>query len=826
MNRHIPVLALGFLALAVARPALAIQQRQIEFLTPRGGSRGTTVEVLIQGMDLTDPREILFYRGGIEAIDFETLPPLKDPWNLAHGSKAVERLKVKFKIAADCPVGEHPLRLRTGTTLGTLATFWVSPFPTFVEREKSVGDNDTPEKAEPVALNTTVAGRIQEGHHLDRDLYRIDLKAGQRLGVEVDSLRLCMQSYGDSGFDVMALVLDARGQELARNDDNGLHIQDPLLSFVAPTDGSYLIEIRQRVYHPHPFGHYRLSLGTFTRPLASYPAGGPSGQALAVTFLGDAASSTTQTIQVPEKPGPFEVYPGPKGQQPPSPMVLRSSPYANVLESDPKATAVPVALNGVIETPEDTDEFRLPFKKGASYRIRVFARSLGTPLDARIWLRPASAYPDSNEFTIDDSGLRDRDLFALSNDLRPKDLLDPSVVFTPNQDGDYLLGIADNRKLGGPTSVYRIEVEPVSDSIFTYVVSTAHDALEINRVTGFIVPQGNRWTINVLLGEGQGNRYQGDLELEPIGLPAGVKMTAPRITKGIKMIPVQFEADSSAAEQTALIELRARPVSSGVSLSSGSQQAVPFVNQSGGHAYHYVRLDRFALAVTRPAPFHVDLAVPRIALVKSGELTLAVKLTRHPGFDEAVDVAPDWLPPGVAGEAAVTIAPGQTEAKFTLHADPTASAGDHKIALNATTTGGLYYSGVGRIRVSSAFVDLKVADPYVTVDIHRTAIERGKSAEVVCDVKPLKPFQGKAVASLRGLPNGVRVREPLPRFNATEKQLTFQIEASAETLVGQYPGLVCEVTLEENGELVRQQTGSGVLRVDPSRVRAAAAASP
>ncbi len=825
MRRLHPLPAVWLLALALPCPVYAIQQRQVEFLTPRGGTRGTTVEVLLQGMDLADPREILFYRGGIEAVGFETLPPLKEPLNVSHGGKVVERVKVRFKIAADCPLGEHPLRLRTGTTLGTLCTFWVSPFPTVDERETDVGQNDTPGRAEAVALNSTVAGKIHPGHGLDLDLYRVELKAGQGLGVEVDSLRLSMMAYGDSGYDLMVRVLDGEGRELARNDDNGLHVQDPLLSFKAPHDGPYLVEVRQRVFRHNPFGFYRLHVGTFTRPLAVYPAGGPAGSALNVRFLGDAAGETAQTVALPGRPGPFEVFPGPEGMRPPSPLTLRVSPYPNVLESDAKpegptpAPAVPVALNGVIESPGDTDEFRLPLKKGAAYRVRVYARSLGTPLDPKIWLRPAGAAAGANELSADDSALRDRDIFALSNDTRPKDMLDPSVVFTPKEDGDYLLGIGDTREAGGPTSVYRVEVEPVSDSVFTYVVSTANDAFEVNRVTGFIVPQGNRWTLNVSLGEGQGNRDQGDLELEPVGLPAGVKMTAPRVTKGLKTVPVQFEADRSAAEGSALIEIAARPVGTVVSPAGGSQQGVPFVNHSGGHAWHYVTLDKFALAVTRPAPFHVDLVAPRVALVRSGELTLTVKLTRHGGFDEAVDVQPDWLPPGVAGESAVTISPGQTEAKYTLHADPNAQPGAYKVAMNATTTGGLYYSGVGRVRVSSAFADLTVSQPYVAVEVRRTAVERGRRGEIVCDVKALKPFPGRASAVLRRLPGGVSLREPLPTFTAGDTRLTFSIEATPDALVGQYPGVVCEVTLEENGQSVRQQTGSGVLRVDPARSR-------
>jgi hypothetical protein len=821
MRRRLRVALAAWALSSLAPSAFAIQQRQLEIVTPRGGTRGTTVEVLLQGLDLANPREILFYRPGIAAEGFETLPPLTQPHGLNHGGKAAEQVRVRFRIAPDCPLGEHPFRLRTDTTLSTMATFWVGPFPTIAEAEGGQGGNDTPDRAQPIPLNSTVAGVIHEGGKLDRDLYRVDLKGGQRLGVEVDSMRPCMMAYGGSEYDLMARVLDAGGRELARNDDNGLHVQDPLISFVAPVDGSYLVEVRQRIFRNHHWGFYRLHVGDFARPLAVYPAGGKAGESLAVRLLGDASGEETQVVAIPAKSGPFDFFPGPEGHQPPSAMTLRSSPYGNVLEAGPgveaPAPGVPIALNGLIEAPGDVDSFRLPFRKGASYRIRAFAGSLGSLLDAKIRLRPVDAPVDAVEREADDSRMADRDLFGLSNELQPRDLLDPSFVFTPAKDGDYVLEVGDTRGMGGSTFVYRVEVEPVGDSVFTYVASTANDSFEANRVTGFIVPRGNRWTINVLLGEGPGNRYKGDLDLIALGLPDGVEMIAPRVAAGSRMVPVQFVASPSAAEGAALIEILARPTTPGVELASGSRQGFSFVNQSGGHAFHHVAVDRFGLAVTRPAPFHLELEEPRVALSRGGELALAVKLVRHDGFDEAVDFQADWLPPGLAGESAVTFSPGQSEARFAIHADARARPGQYRIAMNATTTGGFVYTGVGRTRVSSSFVTLTVSEPYLTVDLHRSAIERGGRGVIVGDIRHLKPFPGTASATLKRLPVGVSLAGPPVRISTGDERVKFPIEATAEALVGQYPGLLCEVTVEENGQVIRQQAGTGTLRVDPRR---------
>ena len=48
------------------------------------------------------------------------------------------------------------------------------------------------------------------------------------------------------------------------------------------------------------------------------------------------------------------------------------------------------------------------------------------------------------------------------------------------------------------------------------------DGYQIPRLVGMIVPQGNRWTLDLQIAQGLGNNYKGDLQLEAVGLPRGV----------------------------------------------------------------------------------------------------------------------------------------------------------------------------------------------------------------------------------------------------------------------------------------------------------------
>jgi hypothetical protein len=342
------------------------------------------------------------------------------------------------------------------------------------------------------------------------------------------------------------------------------------------------------------------------------------------------------------------------------------------------------------------------------------------------------------------------------------------------------------------------------------------------RFTGFIVPQGGRWTLDVQIAQGIGNDYKGEIQLEAKGLPRGVTMIAPKFAKGATRMPVQFVAAPDAEPQSALIELLARPVDPNVPLDSGSRQGFALTNRSGELPWHFVWLDKYALAITQPAPFDVALEAPPIPIVQGGDLQLTARITRHGDFKDAVEIIPDWLPPGVSKGNVVTIPAGKTEATFPIQANDKAAKGVYQIAMNASTTGGDGYSGIGRVRVSSPFVDLKVAEPYVSIDLQRGSVEQGKTAQIVAMLHQLQPFEGQATARLQQLPKGVKMLDPAPQFRAKDTQITFQVSADKDALAGLNKGIVCEITFTEAGQTFKAKSGSGILRVDEARVTEAA----
>lgn len=174
----------------------------------------------------------------------------------------------------------------------------------------------------------------------------------------------------------------------------------------------------------------------------------------------------------------------------------------------------------------------------------------------------------------------------------------------------------------------------------------------------------------------------------------------------------------------------------------------------------------------------------------------------------------------VEREAPVVIPSGQSEVQLKVRAGADAAVGVHRISLtgmSGKSEVGNFLSPVGRSRAATAFVELTVSEPYLVATIRRAAVERGRRGEIVCDLKHAKQLPGPATAALRRLPNGVTLVEPLPTIHPGDKQVAFIVEVSRDALVGQYKDIYCEVTVTEKGQSIRQQTGSGTLRVDPAR---------
>ena len=764
------VVALAGLVLAVSAQAAS---PTLSSIFPAGGQRGTEVEVVCEGTRLDDAKGLLFYDRGLEVTEVS--------------EAAAGKFKAKIKIAPDAALGEHRVRVWTATGVGDLRTFYVSPYPLAkaAERIKGVVKKDEPQS---IAFGTTVWGQIQ-GDDVDR--FVIEAKKGQRISAEVVAVRLQPREI----FDSMLTLTKADGTALAQNDDNSLLQQDPVLSFIAPEDGNYILALRDSTNAAPAVGRYLLHVGPFPRPLTVYPAGGQAGEQLSVTYLGDAAGPLPATIKLPAQPDArFAVFPEQGGQVAPSPNWLRVSPFPNVLEAEPNNTSdkatttdrsLPIAFNGVIGEKGDVDFFKFAAKKGDEFDVNVFARRLRSPLDSVLEI-------------YDEKGTR----LAQNDDSGGADSY---LRWKVPADGNYCLAIKDQLGRGGPTFTYRIEVAPPKPEIALWLPEMQQNTQERQTIS---VARGNRYASLVKIKR---DNFSGDVTIAPSELPAGVAMNAGPVPGGVDTIPVVFEAAADAPVATRTFALIAKPTD-GKPVESRVAHPIDIVENGNNQPYYRITADKLAVAVAEEAPFKITLVEPKVPIAQSGALNLKVVAERKPGFKGKISLALLYTPPGIGTAGSSEIKPDENEGLVPISATADAQTKKWK-----TTIVGSADTGKGVVWVSTQLADLEIIPPFVGGQIARAFAEQGDKTVVTVKLQQKTPFDGKAKVQLLGLPNKCTAAEREITKDDTEVQ--FEVQSDKTTPVARHTSLFCQAAIPQNGEVILQNFAQGGnLRIDPASV--------
>jgi hypothetical protein len=752
----------------------------VDVVLPRGGQRGSETTIAFHGQRLADAAGILFHEPGIELLSIEA----------PDEGRAVARVR----IAPDCPLGEHRLRLRTRTGVSELRTFWVGPFPIADETEP---DNDL-EHAQPIGRNVTVHG-VVTGE--DVDVFAVEMKAGDRLSVEVEGVRL-----GETLFDPFVAILDEKRFELASCDDSSLFRQDPAASCVVPADGRYFVLVREASFGGHDRCRYRLHVGTFPRPLVASPAGGKSGSEVAVALIGDVRGTMAASLRLPEgPPSEFTVWPEQDGVPAPSGLPLRIGPFEPVPEVEPndapaQATGAgrgpPLAFDGVLERPGDVDFVRFAARKDERTHLRVHARSIRSPLDPVLSIhRSDGAQLDAADDVVG---------------------LDSYLSFSAPEDGEYVARVVDHLGAGGPTYVWRLVASAVAPTLALDVPRFGRDPQARQMIA---VPRGNRCATALHVGRGA---FGGDVDVAASDLPAGVTMSAARIPAGLDTALLVFEATPDAPLAGSLVDLAGECTLSPEQKVRGRlRQRIELVVAPPNETNLYdTTIDRLAVAVAEEAPFSIDLVLPRAPLVQNGAANLRVVAKRREGFDAPITVRMLWVPPGVGTQPTVTIPERQSEVLYPLNANGDAPPGVHQLAVLGEAE-----SGRGVVLASSALTPLTIAPAFVSVKLELAAVEQGQKAQVVARVESLTPFQGRAKISLRGLPPKATAEDG--EFSAGDPAVIFDVATAPDTPAGKHASLFVQVVIEQNGEpIVHYLGGGGVLRVDPPPPPQVAAAAP
>ncbi|MGA0029499.1 MAG: PPC domain-containing protein [Opitutales bacterium] len=748
-------------------------------LRPHGGQIGTDVKLTITGARLDDFEDLMFYTPGFKVKSVE--------------SRAANKVELTLSIDKTVRAGNHVMRVRTKSGVSHMRQFFASPFPNVEEKEP----NSEFAGAQPIALNQTVEGVILSE---DVDYFKLTVKKGQRIGVQVDGLRLAAIRQG--AMDPYVAILDKDRFEKAASDDTILHRQDGYCSFTAEYDGEYYVMVRESSYRGSANSFYRLHVGDFRRPDAIYPAGGKLGTKLTVRFL-EPRDSFAEEVSLPAEDDPeFVLYP--KSQPPaPSGNLFRLSTVDNTLEAEPNnvaeqgtvaAEAVAYALNGIIGQPGDVDFFRVPLKKGQVFECRALAQTLGSPLDPVVTVLS----PKGNSLASNDDGGGMR-------------RLDSRFRLTAPADGVYTVRVTDHLERGGVNFVYRIEMVASQPSL-TFA-SPDYTVNDTSYRQFLAVPKGGRMALREnFTRNGVGGDYRFDLQ----GLPAGVKLLDDAAPGSLPGVPLVLEAAADAPHGGAVVTPRLLPLDPNNKIVGQMRRTYDIV-RIGNVIYYQGIEDQLPVAVVDEAPYSLEIQKPETPLVRNGIFNLKVVAQRKEGFKAPIRVFMVWTPPGVSSLGEQTIPAGATECVFQLSAKADVEAKAWKFVVQGEAD-----AGKGRVYNASPFAELVTEAPYVAANaIPLTAMEVGTPGVMVTNLEVLRPFEGEAVAQLVGAPDTIRIA-PI-KVTKDTKELRFTVETDGKSRVGKTGNMFVQVDIPTGKGLATHRIALGsTLRLDAPRKAAPA----
>lgn len=758
---------------ALTASNLPAAQPRFTQISPRGVQRGTEADLVLTGTNLEDAEELLLADRGLEVVSF------------AHPEDEKlkgKQVRVRVKIAPDCPLGSQRLWIRARSGLSDIQNLYVGALPIAAEKEPNT-DFATPQ---PIEKNVTIEGRVDRE---DVDYFVLDAKQGERLTAEVFGMRLGATGPG-TYFDPYVAILDENRKELAASDDTVLVHNDAVASIIVPQDGKYYVQIRDAAYFGDGRSYYLLSVGNFPRPQATIPSGGKPGEKLTVTFVGDVKGPITREVTLPAEPSEsYALEVQDEFGFAPSSMPFRVTDLPNVLEQEPNndhktATAgeAPVAYNGVIGEAGDIDYFKFTGKKDQRLGVRVIARDNRTPLDAFIHIYNAA------------NGQR----LAGNDDTAGKQ--DSYVDFKVPADGEYAVAIHDQLRRGGEIFAYRIEVSPISPSVDAQPIDIARyvqPKIEI--------PQGSGSGVVVTVRRGE---FGGPVEFLSDALPPGVRVECPENWRGGGQMPIVFYADADAPLSGKFSPVTVRPVDQNIKVSGLVSQDILMIRGRNQDRVWQERFPHLPIVVTQKLPFRVWIEQPAVPVVRGGPLNLIVKCEKDEGWDEDIQVLLLQNPSGISSSTSAKIPKGQTEGVIPINAAGNAAVQEAMIAVRCIAK-----VGNGNVECCTAAVPLRVAEQYLQLEFAQGAVQQGQELAYSVKVNKRQDFEGEAELQLLGLPANATAEPQKVTKDTTE--VTFTIKAAANTPPGMSKNLFCQAQVPEAGTHITHNLGTGVLRVDP-----------
>ncbi len=433
---------------------------------------------------------------------------------------------MRVNIDSNATPGKCELRLRTTQGLSNPLVFCIGTLPEVCEpppaqenfagqfRKSRILNEQTPIKSRPeirITLPTVVNGQVYPS---EVDRYRFSAKKGQQL-VAMVSARDLVPYLADAvpgWFQATVSLYDAKGKELAYADDFRFQ-PDPVLHFEIPTDGEYVIELKDAIFRGREDFVYRLTLGELPYLTGIFPLGGKAGTSTEVQLRGWNLPQDTVTNSY-RQAGTYPISVG-KGEHLSNVAPFLADELDETFDKEPNNNAaraqvvkLPVIINGRINHAGDTDLYRFDGQAGEEIVVEVVARRLMSPLDSTIRLTDGTG----NQVAFNDD-CQDRSAGLETH--HADSFLRARLPAT----GSYSVQIADAQRQGGEEYAYRLRIAAPRPDFELRIVPAS-----INGRAGLCYPV----TCYAIRKDG----FKGEIKLSLLDAPPGFSLAGGVIPEG------------------------------------------------------------------------------------------------------------------------------------------------------------------------------------------------------------------------------------------------------------------------------------------------------
>lgn len=746
-------------------------------VSPMGISRGTAVELTVEGLNLAGAYGIYFSEPTLKGkvLRVKELPDLPDIRLGANGTPSSidvgplpprNQVTVEVEAAPETPVG--PVKFRLLTPLGTSpeGAFVVEPY---VGESADREPNDSIDAAVETFLPAILAGAISRPG--DLDFYKITVKAGDEL--------VFLNQAGMIGSSLQPVVrIVAEDQSVIKEYGYGGGADTARFAHRFDKAGSYYVRVSDYENSGRASHFYRILVGKFPVAVSAFPLGVKNGAQAEVALNGyNLGSAKIAVAGKGSREYPDSIVLRPSQSFTPVKLALGDDPEVD--ESKAANLVLPVTVNGVISKPEPRD-FRFKAAKGQKVVVEVEARRLGSDLDSFIEIL------DSRQQPVERATVR--------------------ATWETN------LVLRDHDSATRGLRIQAWNVLNVGD-----FVMTGNEVLRVEEV-----PDGPDEDMLVESFGGQRKGFLGttpeahgvDTAVYKVQLhPPGAKFSP----NGLPMAHVFYRNDDGGPGygKDSLLEFTAP---------ADGEYTVRLRDVRGlsGSTYSY------RLHVREPRPdFRLAMNPRNPNIPRGAAIPLTVTAFRMEGYEGPIAVELTGLPAGLKATKA-SIPAGQDNCTILLSADAAAKL-DRAVAFEVT--GRAHINGRELARSanpddSTKLISLAPApDILMSVETKTVELEPGQSAEIKVRVKRQNGFIGRVPVQVRDLPNRVRVADSglngvLITEDESERSFTILALPNAEPTEG-YIHIAGNVETRSTQQNLEAAVTPVLVRVKPKTLKAA-----